>query len=155
MYKILTITQAIFIISCSSGNYYTTNDKVQRSPRKRYYNSAGKEEAKKFKTTEPKKIISKTEFYAMTSFYGKKFQGKPTASGELYNMYHFTCAHKKLPFGTKLQVTNETSKKTVIVKVNDRGPFVKGRDLDLSYAAAKKIGLIPYGVKRLRVKIIK
>ncbi|MCF7793439.1 MAG: septal ring lytic transglycosylase RlpA family protein [Candidatus Cloacimonetes bacterium] len=88
------------------------------------------------------------------SFYGEKFQGKPTANGEIFDMEKLTCAHKKLPFGTRLKVTNEDNNKSVIVRVNDRGPFVKGRDLDLSKAAARKIGLIPYGVKKLKVEFL-
>ncbi len=91
----------------------------------------------------------------VTSFYAKKFNGRKTASGEIYNMFDFTCAHKTLPFGTKLKVTNPDNNKSVVVRVNDRGPFVKGRDLDISYAAARKIGLIPYGFKKLKVEILK
>ena len=88
------------------------------------------------------------------SYYGSKFNGKKTASGEKYNMFDFTCAHKTLPFGTLLKVTNPENNKSVIVRVNDRGPFVKGRDLDISYAAARKIGLIKYGFKKLKVEIL-
>jgi rare lipoprotein A len=90
----------------------------------------------------------------VTSYYSTKFNGRKTANGEIYNMFDFTCAHKKLPFGTKLKVTNPENNKSVIVRVNDRGPFVEGRDLDISYAAAKKIGLIKYGFKKLKVEIL-
>ncbi len=70
-------------------------------------------------------------------------------------MYKFTAAHKTLLFNTKLRVTNEDNGKSVVVRINDRGPFIKGRDLDLSFAAAKKIGLIPHGVKRLKIEFLK
>jgi len=80
------------------------------------------------------------------SWYGPDFHGKPTASGEIYNMYDYTCAHKEYPFGTKLRVVNLNNNKDVVCTVNDRGPFIPGRDIDLSYAAAKKIGLIGPGV---------
>ncbi|HHE37868.1 MAG TPA: septal ring lytic transglycosylase RlpA family protein [Candidatus Cloacimonetes bacterium] len=90
----------------------------------------------------------------VTSYYGKKFHGKPTSSGETFDMNGFTAAHKTLPFGTRLKVTNEDNGKTVTVRVNDRGPFKAGRDLDLSYGAAKKIGLIAAGVKTLKVEIL-
>ncbi len=89
------------------------------------------------------------------SYYGEKFHGRPTANGETFNMEKLTAAHKTLPFGTKLRVTNEDNEKSVIVRINDRGPFVKGRDLDLSKAAAREIGLIPYGVKTMKVEFLK
>lgn len=81
----------------------------------------------------------------IASWYGPDFHGKPTASGEIYNMYDYTCAHREYPFGTKLRVVNLQNGKDVICTVNDRGPFIPGRDLDLSYASAKKIGLIGPG----------
>lgn len=74
-----------------------------------------------------------------TSYYGSKFHGKRTASGSIFNMYEMTTAHKTLPFGTKLEVTNKETKKSVVVTVTDRGPFVRGRILDLSKGAAGKI----------------
>ena len=90
--------------------------------------------------------------YAVASWYGKKFNGKSTASGERFDMYEMTCAHKTLPFGTKLRVTNPENNKWVIVTVNDRGPFIPGRDLDLSYGAAKKIGIVKQGVERVKIE---
>jgi rare lipoprotein A len=92
--------------------------------------------------------------YVIASWYGPKFHGRPTASGEVFNMYAMTCAHKQFPFGTRLRVTNPSNNKSVIVTVNDRGPFVPGRDLDLSYAAAKKIGLIEKGVARVKIEYL-
>ncbi|MEW6676132.1 MAG: septal ring lytic transglycosylase RlpA family protein [Nitrospirota bacterium] len=71
----------------------------------------------------------------MASWYGPDFHGRPTSSGELFNMYALTCAHREHPFGTRLKVTNISNNKTVSCVINDRGPFVSGRDLDLSYAA--------------------
>lgn len=85
------------------------------------------------------------------SWYGPKFHGNPTASGEKFNMYAFTCAHKEFPFGTRLRVNYLKTGKTVTVTVNDRGPFIHGRDLDLSYAAAKEIGLIAQGVGKVKI----
>jgi rare lipoprotein A len=73
------------------------------------------------------------------SYYADKFHGKRTASGKIYNMNAMTAAHKKLPFGTKLKVTNETNNKFVIVEITDRGPFVKGREIDLSKKAFQTI----------------
>lgn len=86
---------------------------------------------------------------AVASWYGAEFNGRPTASGERFDMYALTCAHRELPFGTVLQVTNIKNEKTVRCVVNDRGPFVSGRDLDLSYGAAKEIGLLSTGAVRI------
>lgn len=72
---------------------------------------------------------------AHASYYAEKFHGRRTASGKIYDMYKLTAAHKTLPFGTKVKVTNETNGKTVIVEITDRGPFVRGREIDLSKKA--------------------
>ena len=89
------------------------------------------------------------------SYYHDKFHGRMTASGTIFNQNEMTCAHKTLPFGTKLEVTNLTNNKTVVVTVTDRGPFIKGRHIDLSYAAAEKLGFINKGVQRVNFEIIK
>lgn len=86
------------------------------------------------------------------SFYADKFHGRQTASGERFDMYDLTAAHKTLPFGTYLKVTNLKNNKSVIVKVNDRGPYAKGRILDLSKAAAKKIDMIADGVANVKIE---
>ena len=88
------------------------------------------------------------------SYYADKFHGRKTASGEVFNMYSMTCAHKTLPFGTVLRVTNLGNSKTVDVRVNDRGPFVKGREIDLSKAAAQKLDMIKSGTARVKIEII-
>ena len=79
------------------------------------------------------------------SWYGPGFHGRKTANGERFNMGAMTAAHKTLPFGTRLKVTNKRSGKSVVVRINDRGPFIRGRMLDLSKAAASQIGLIKTG----------
>lgn len=81
----------------------------------------------------------------VASWYGKDFHGRPTASGELFDMHAMTCAHKQLPFGTQLRITNPANGKDVECTINDRGPFIPGRDLDLSYGAAQRINLIGLG----------
>jgi rare lipoprotein A len=85
------------------------------------------------------------------SWYGKKFHGRQTASGETYDMYKESAAHKTLPLGTFVRILNFSNNKQIIVRINDRGPFVKGRIIDLSYAAAKKIDLVGPGVVRVRI----
>ena len=91
----------------------------------------------------------------LASFYGAKFNGRRTASGEKYNHNALTAAHKTLPFGSKVQVTNVRNGKSVVVRINDRGPFVKGRIIDLSKAAAKQIGLGHSGTARVKLEVLK
>ncbi|NOQ64146.1 MAG: septal ring lytic transglycosylase RlpA family protein [Methyloprofundus sp.] len=91
----------------------------------------------------------------IASYYSDVFQGKKTASGEKYDKNKLTSSHKTLPFGTKVKVTDLKNNKSVIVTVNDRGPFSKKRIIDLSRAAAQKIGLIDAGISRVRLDIIK
>ncbi len=88
------------------------------------------------------------------SWYGKLFHGKQTASGETYNMYEMTAAHPELPLGTRVKVTNLKNDKTVIVRVNDRGPLVPGRIIDLSYGAAQALGFSEKGVQKVRLDIV-
>ncbi len=92
---------------------------------------------------------------AIASFYGADFHGKKTSNGELFDMNKFTCANKELPFNTILKVTNLANNKTVQVRVNDRGPFVVGRDIDLSTAAAKELDMIKTGTATVRIEIVK
>jgi rare lipoprotein A len=89
------------------------------------------------------------------SFYSMKFQFRKTASGDRFNQFAMTAAHKKLPFGTMLLVTNLENGKSVRVKVNDRGPFVKGRIIDLTRAAFAKIGDTDKGVLTVKIEAVK
>ena len=88
------------------------------------------------------------------SFYADKFHGRKTASGEKFNMYDYTAAHKTLPFGTVLKVTNLANGKSVNVRVNDRGPFAKGREIDLSKAAAVDLDMIDEGTATVSLVIV-
>lgn len=85
-----------------------------------------------------------------SSYYGHKFHNRKTASGERFDLYAFTAAHKKLPFGTIVKVTNQSNQRSVLVRINDRGPFVKGRIIDLSYQAARTIGAL--GIPKVEVE---
>lgn len=93
-------------------------------------------------------------FYGKASYYGPDFHGKTTANGERFDMYDLTAAHKTLPFNTRLRVTNLDNDRSVTVRVNDRGPYKKGRIVDLSFAAAKVIGLDISGVARVKVEVL-
>jgi rare lipoprotein A len=87
----------------------------------------------------------------IASYYAAKFAGRRTASGETYSPKAMTAAHRTAPFGSKIRVTHLGSGKDVVVRINDRGPHVKGRIIDLSYAAAEKIGLTRSGTARVRL----
>jgi rare lipoprotein A len=90
----------------------------------------------------------------MASFYGSRFQGKTTASGEVFDKDALTAAHRTLPFGTRLKVKNIENGKSVVVRINDRGPFVKGRVLDLSKEAARQLGILVDGVVQVEAEVL-
>lgn len=97
---------------------------------------------------------SKGTLTGKASYYANSLHGNQTASGEIYNKNKLTCAHKTLAFGTELKVTNISNAKSVVVTVNDRGPFVQGRIIDLSYKAMKVLGGVDAGVIEVRAKIL-
>ncbi len=88
----------------------------------------------------------------MASYYANKFAGRKTASGEKYRKSKKTAAHQTLPFGTRVKVTNLANGRTVKVRINDRGPFAKGRIIDLSKSAARKVGLLQAGVAKVKLE---
>jgi rare lipoprotein A len=90
----------------------------------------------------------------VASYYADKYHGRTTASGERFDTNKLTAAHRTLPFGTRVRVTNLDNGKQVIVKVNDRGPFVKGRIIDLSRAAAKRVDMIRAGLAKVKVEVL-
>ena len=87
----------------------------------------------------------------VASWYGKKFHGRRTSSGEVYDMYAMTAAHKTLPLGTHVRVHNLKNDREAVVRINDRGPFVRGRIIDLSYTAAAKLGMVGHGTAQVEV----
>jgi len=102
----------------------------------------------------PSRLLGHTET-GKASFYAMKYQFRKTASGERFNQMSKTAAHKKLPFGTKVKVTNIKNGKSVVVKINDRGPFVKGRIIDLTRSAFNRIANTDSGVINVKIKVIK
>ena len=88
------------------------------------------------------------------SWYGKPFHGRLTANGERYNMYNMTAAHRTYAMGTRLKITNLSNRRSVKVRVNDRGPFYSSRDIDLSYGAARKLGMVHKGVGRVKIEVL-
>jgi len=137
-------------ISCASSPIFYSNKPVKVESRE-----------KRFFATEESKIDTlhnlSNEVETITgfaSFYADDFDGKQTASGEIFNMYELTAAHKTYPFNTMIRVVNVENKKTVIVRINDRGPFVEGRIIDLSLGAATQLGMDKTGIQEVRLEII-
>jgi rare lipoprotein A len=93
-------------------------------------------------------------FYGVASWYGREFHGRKTANGERYNMYDHTAAHRTLPFGTLVRVTNLRNGRKTKVRINDRGPWVRGREIDLSYQAARDIGILNSGVEKVFIEVL-
>jgi rare lipoprotein A len=104
---------------------------------------------------EPTRTIPSTKaIYGVASWYGKEFHGRPTASGERFNMHEYTAAHRSLPFGTVVRVTNLRNNRHAVVRINDRGPFVRGREIDLSYVAARDLKMLDTGLEKVRIEIL-
>jgi rare lipoprotein A len=107
----------------------------------------------------PQQVVLKTvpanvHQVGVASWYGSYFQGRDTASGEPYDMYALTAAHPKLPLGTLVKVTNVRNGRAIVVRVNDRGPVVPGRIIDLSYSAARALNFKSRGLQRVRLDVV-
>jgi rare lipoprotein A len=102
----------------------------------------------------PRYVKKGTIKYAKASWYGKPFHGRLTANGERYNMYKMTAAHRTYAMGTILKVTSLKNWRSVIVRVNDRGPFYASRAIDLSYGAAKKLGFVKKGIEKIKIEVL-
>jgi len=105
-------------------------------------------------TTAPQPPVPSEQLHGIASWYGEEFAGRTTANGEIFDPLLLTAAHRSLPFGTVLDITNAKTSQTVRVRVNDRGPYIGSRVIDLSYAAAQQIGLIDPGVGEVDIKIV-
>jgi rare lipoprotein A len=122
---VVSLTMLLFLAGCSSHRNYTAPTDLSG------YSESGK-----------------------ASYYAEKYQNRKTASGERFNNYLLTAAHKSLPFGTKVIVTNINNGKTVMVSINDRGPYVKGRIIDLTQAAFSKIESIDKGLAEVKIRVV-
>jgi rare lipoprotein A len=114
----------------------------------------GKVETGKVETVRIEKRETRGVQYGVASWYGPDFHGKPTSSGEIYDMYQLTCAHNTLALGTTVIVTNLENGKSLDLRVNDRGPFVKDRIIDLSYSAARMLGVYEKGTAFVKVETV-
>ena len=135
----LILISSIFIVSCGSSIAY--GDYVDTTGWSR-------------KQIESIKNHPKTQI-GIASYYGKKFHKKRTANGEIFNMYKVSAAHKSYQLGTKVRVTNLENGKSIKLVINDRGPFVKGRIIDLSYKAARKLDFVNQGTTKVRIDVIR
>ncbi len=98
--------------------------------------------------------VTASQLQGIASYYADEFHGRTTASGEKYDMHALTAAHRTLPFGSRVRVTNRENGKSVVVRINDRGPFKGDRIIDLSLAAAKAIGMIPRGTASVTIDVV-
>mgnify|MGYP001373973419 FL=1 len=119
----------------------------------RYGNSIGTRKKSNTRNLKTAKRVPKV-ITGVSSFYGTDFHGKLTANGEVFDMYGLTAAHKTLPLNTTVRVTNLANNKSLILRINDRGPYIKGRILDCSYGAAKKLDFLLQGTTKVRIEII-
>ena len=157
MKKIITILMGfilnLFISLPIKGNNKKLTDDLKKSENK-------------IKTTENrddiydeeiKEELAKYSYFqtGTASFYGGKWHGRKTANGEIFDTYKLTAAHKTLPFGTRVRVTNLSNGKSVVVRINNRGPYSKGRIIDLSQAAFSKIENMSKGVTKVKLEIVK
>jgi peptidoglycan lytic transglycosylase len=104
--------------------------------------------------SQPTRPAPSKAIVGIASYYGKEYHGRTTASGEIFDMTKLTAAHRSLPFGINVRVTNLSNNQSVIVRVNDRGPFIAGRIIDLSLAAAQRLGMITAGLAKVSVEPI-
>ena len=137
----------LFIIYCTSAPRYTQSP----SSTKRKSSSVKKI---KVPTTKVQSDKSKRVLVGTSSYYGTAFHGKLTANGEIFDMYGVTAAHKTLPLNTVVRVTNLDNTNSIILRINDRGPYIQGRILDCSYGAAKKLGFVNDGMANIEMKVI-
>jgi rare lipoprotein A len=137
------------------------------TPAPRYKSSHQRPVSNKTKKTSKVKFISVTKaptlaefdtskkvYKGVSSYYGKAFHGKLTANGEIFDMYGVTAAHKTMPLNTVARVTNLINNKSLILRINDRGPYVEGRILDCSYGAAKKLDFLDTGMTEVKIEVI-
>ena len=141
---ILALLQLLLLVSCSSTVRFSSEGKNNRKYTQNF----------KSPKTLDKNDFEEGKFRGIASYYDDKFDGKMTANGEIFNQHELTAAHNTLPFGTIVEVTNLKNGKKVQVRINDRGPFVPGRIIDLSKSAASDIGMLQSGIIEVEIEII-
>ena len=124
------------------------------TPSPRYASTDIKSKTKKSSKSSKKTTNHKKQYIGISSYYGPQFHGKLTANGEVFDMYGVTAAHKTLPLGTVVRVTNLENDKSLILRINDRGPYVGNRILDCSYGAALKLDFVSEGTAKVKIDVI-
>jgi rare lipoprotein A len=142
------VTLAAGLAACAQSSLVTDQAALQGASRQKSMVLA---HAHGHFTTQTRTVRRKGASHALASFYGEDSE---TASGEKFNPNELTAAHPTLPFGTRLRVTNVSNGRSVIVRVNDRGPFVRGRTVDVSSSAAERIGMIDQGVAKVKLDVV-
>jgi hypothetical protein len=122
------------------------------SPSQTQFSATLTPEATSNPTGQPKPLAV---WECMTSWYGEDFDGQPTATGETYDMYAATAAHPTLPLGSIVRVVNTRNHRSEVVRINDRGPYIEGRELDVSYEVARRLGFDQRGLAKVRLELLK
>jgi rare lipoprotein A len=149
MWRIFLLVLFFLIVAC--GPRHVVIDRRTPPSEKR---EVKKEAVEAKPETRIEKRESKDVQYGVASWYGGEFHGRSTSSGEVYDMYQLTCAHNTLPLGTVVMVTNIENGRSLELKVNDRGPFVKERIIDVSYAASQMLGIWEKGTAPVKVEVV-
>jgi len=155
---LISIAGVLFLVGCTTAPRFTrpTKSRTRTTPgiRKPFPSDTGKVHIP-HPDLPAETLTIKTSYVGKASFYGTKFHGRTTANGEQFSMHKMTAAHKTLPFGTLVRVTNLSNGLSVIVRINDRGPYKKRRVIDLSFAAAKKIDMVANGIANVRIDVLR
>jgi hypothetical protein len=148
-YTIVATSLLVWLDGCASSQRFAQGDgEVEKPPP----GVAKKDEPGPRSALEGKVLLT---LEGVASYYAEEFHGKQTSNGEMFDMHSYTAAHRTFPFDTMVRVTNLANGKTVMVRINDRGPFVDGRIIDVSFAAARELGLVASGTARVRLEVLK
>ena len=142
---LIVIAVAFLFNACSITNFTNTQDYqiIEDKPQnKRNYSKLSKSQIKHLKQV------------GIASYYGPKWNGRRTANGEILDLNKLTAAHKSLPFNTLVKVTNLETGKSIVVRINDRGPYVSGRIIDLTDSAARELGILKKGIAKVKLEVI-
>lgn len=141
----------VLLSGCSSSVRFASKG-TEASPSSRRVTEESTPDGSKIVRVNPGKVLLTLE--GIASYYADDFHGKMTSNGEIFDMHSLTAAHKVFPFGTKVRVTNLENGKSVVVRINDRGPFVGARIIDLSLGAAKELEMVQKGTTRVRLEVL-
>ena len=139
----------VLCVDCAPAPRYKSGNSSIVAPKKKSNKNKKDKQNKKPTFNKSKKV-----YKGISSFYGPKFHGKLTANGEIFDMYGVTAAHKEFPFNTVVRVTNDKNGKSLLIRINDRGPYIAGRILDCSFGAAKKLGFVGEGTTSVKIEVI-